>query len=64
MDFAFATVVTIAPIKSGEALSKDNLWVKRPGTGSIPAERYESLLGKRALRDLPADTHLTDKDFN
>ena len=48
MDFAFATVVTIAPIKAGEALTKQNLWVKRPGTGSIPAERYESLLGKKA----------------
>ena len=62
MDFAFATVVTIAPIKAGEALSKQNLWVKRPGTGSIPAEQYESLLGKKAVRDLPADQHLTLSD--
>ena len=63
MDFAFATVVTIAPIKSGETLTKQNLWVKRPGTGPIPADRYEALLGKRALRDLPADVHLSEKDF-
>src|SRR6187402_2779229 len=63
MDFAFATVVTIAPIKAGEALTKKNLWVKRPGTGSIAAEKYEALLGKKALRDLPADVHLTEKDF-
>lgn len=62
MDFAFATVVTIAPIKAGEALTKQNLWVKRPGTGSIPAEQYESLLGKRAARDLPADVHLNLND--
>jgi sialic acid synthase SpsE len=62
MDFAFATVVTIAPIKAGEALTKQNLWVKRPGTGSIPAEHYESLLGKKAMRDLPADIHLTLTD--
>jgi sialic acid synthase SpsE len=64
MDFAFATVVTIAPIKAGEALTKQNLWVKRPGTGSIPAERYESLLGKKATRDIPADQHLGDADFS
>ena len=63
MDFAFATVVTIAPIKAGEKLTKQNLWVKRPGTGSIPAERYEELLGRRASRDLAADVHLTDADF-
>ena len=62
MDFAFATVVTIAPIKAGEALTKHNLWVKRPGTGSIPAERYDELLGKKARRDLPADTHLSLDD--
>ena len=61
MDFAFATVVTIAPIKAGEALTKQNLWVKRPGTGSIPAEQYESLLGKKAARDL-ARRHSSHSD--
>ena len=64
MDFAFATVVTIAPIKAGEVLTAKNLWVKRPGTGSIPAEQYESLLGRKAARDLPADTHLMQSDFS
>jgi sialic acid synthase SpsE len=64
MDFAFATVVTIAPIKAGELLTKQNLWVKRPGTGSIPAERYESLLGKKANRDLPTDMHLSLSDLS
>jgi sialic acid synthase SpsE len=64
MDFAFATVVTIAPIKAGEMLSRKNLWVKRPGTGSIPAEQYEALLGKKALRDLPADVHLAPTDID
>jgi len=63
MDFAFATVVTIAPIRAGETLSKKNLWVKRPGTGPIPAEQYESLLGRKALRDLPADVHLAPTDI-
>ena len=64
MDFAFATVVTIRAIKAGEALTKENLWVKRPGTGSIPAERYEEMLGQTAIRDLPSDTHLTLQDIN
>lgn len=63
MDFAFATVVTIAPIKAGEELTAKNLWVKRPGTGAIPAERYESLLGRKAARDIASDTHLTDPDI-
>lgn len=63
MDFAFATVVTIQPIKAGEAFTAKNLWVKRPGTGAIPAERYEELLGKTARRDLPTNTHLAAGDF-
>jgi N-acetylneuraminate synthase len=41
-----------------------NLWVKRPGTGEILAERFESILGKKATRDIAADTHLTVSDFN
>jgi N-acetylneuraminate synthase len=63
IDFAFATVVTIASIKKGEAFTMKNLWVKRPGTGKIAADRFESILGKRASRDIPADTHLAETDF-
>lgn len=63
MDFAFATVVTIAPIQAGEVFTASNLWVKRPGVGAIPAEKYEEILGKRACRNLPADTHLAMNDF-
>ncbi|MGQ0684313.1 N-acetylneuraminate synthase family protein [Bradyrhizobium sp.] len=62
IDFAFATVVTIAPIRAGEAYTKDNIWVKRPGTGELLAERYEDILGKVAERDLAADTHLASSD--
>ena len=61
IDFAFATVVTIKPIKAGEVFSKENLWVKRPGTGEILAERYEEILGKRAIVDIENDTQLTWK---
>jgi N-acetylneuraminate synthase len=62
IDFAFATVVTIAPIKKGERFTTANLWVKRPGTGPILAEHYEALLGRHASRDLPADVHISMDD--
>lgn len=58
IDFAFATVVTIRPVKKGEVFTKDNLWVKRPGTGEIPAEKYEEILGRRAGADIGHDTQL------
>jgi sialic acid synthase SpsE len=63
MDFAFATVVTIAEVKIGEKFTMENIWVKRPGTGAIKAEEFESILGKYANSDLEIDTHLTLKDI-
>lgn len=59
IDFAFATVVSIMPVKKGDVFSKENIWVKRPGTGDIPAVDYPKILGKKAACDIPADTHIT-----
>lgn len=58
-DFAFASVVSIRAIKKGERLSKDNIWVKRPGTGEIPAANYYKLLGKCAAVDIETDEQFT-----
>jgi N-acetylneuraminate synthase len=63
IDFAFATVVTIQPIQKGEVFSKENLWVKRPGTGSILADDYNAILGKKATKDIDTDTHLNWEDI-
>jgi sialic acid synthase SpsE len=58
IDFAFATVVTIADVKKGEEFNKSNLWVKRPGIGEIHADKYEKILGCIANCDILKDTHL------
>ena len=63
IDFAYASVVTTQPIKAGEALTTDNLWVKRPGTGAYKAKDYQHLLGKIAARDLDADILLAPEDI-
>jgi N-acetylneuraminate synthase len=63
IDFAFSTVCAIADIKKGEKLSKENIWVKRPGTGEILAEHFESLIGKTASRDILNDEQLRWEDF-
>jgi N-acetylneuraminate synthase len=63
IDFAFATVCTIAPIKKGEVLTKENIWVKRPGTGKILAEHFNNVLGKTAKRDILHDEQLVWEDF-
>ena len=63
IDFAFATVCSIATIKKGEKLTKENIWVKRPGTGKILAEHFNDLLGKTAARNIDNDEQLDFNDF-
>jgi N-acetylneuraminate synthase len=63
IDFAFATVCAIKHIKKGEILTKENIWVKRPGTGKIFAEKFDDVLGKTATRDIENDEQLNYKDF-
>lgn len=58
INFAFATVVAIQDIPEGAPFTKDNIWVKRPGTGEIPAEFYDELLTLRASTTIAADTHV------
>ena len=63
IDFAFATVCSIKTIKKGEVLSMENIWVKRPGTGTIMAEHFNSILGKKATRNIENDEQLNWEDF-
>ena len=62
--FAYSCVVSIKPIKAGEALTKENIWVKRPGTGEILARDYQSLLGEVAAQDIESDVHLRWADVD
>jgi N-acetylneuraminate synthase len=59
MDFAFSTVVSISSIAKGEKFSKSNIWVKRPGSGEIKADKYKGLLGRKAECAIPEGIHLT-----
>lgn len=63
IDFAFSTVVTIAEVQEGEFFSKDNIWVKRPGTGEIKAEHFNSLIGKKAKKNIAIDEHVKWSDI-
>jgi len=64
IDFAYASVVTIKKIKKGEDLTRENIWVKRPGTGEIFAEYFESVLGKKASHNLEEDIQLKWSDID
>ncbi|WP_026570968.1 N-acetylneuraminate synthase [Virgibacillus senegalensis] len=62
VDFAFATVVSTKKIASGDTITKDNIWVKRPGTGEIKAEDYNRLIGRKSARTIEKDEHLSWSD--
>ena len=62
IDFAYASVVTIAPILCGEFFSKRNIWVKRPGKGGILSKDFQFILGKKALHDIPNNTQVSYHD--
>ena len=58
IDFAFATVVSIEDIQPGEAFTEENIWVKRPGTGKIPAALFGEVVGKKSNARIRAGEHI------
>ena len=58
IDFAYASVVSIADISKGEIFSKDNIWVKRPGTGPFYAKDYQNILGKTSVANIKSGEHI------
>jgi sialic acid synthase SpsE len=58
IDFAYACVVALQDIAAGEKLTRENIWVKRPGTGEIKAVDFESLLGQTVRQSIPKNAQL------
>jgi sialic acid synthase SpsE len=63
IDFAYASVVAIRPIRKGEEFDETNVWVKRPGTGRIHARDFGRVLGKKATRDLSEHAQISPEDI-
>lgn len=63
IEFAYASVVTIKPIKAGDTLTLENTWVKRPGTGPIKAYDLDTVIGRTAAHDLPESTQVAYTDL-
>ena len=65
--FAYASVVVSQKtgIKKGDLIDLTNIWVKRPGTGEIPAMRYEEIIQGNfyAVKDLAYDQQLCWSDL-
>lgn len=58
------SVVTIKPVKKGELFAeRQNVWVKRPGTG-IPSYDLPKVVGRAASRDIAAHSLLSWEDIS
>ncbi len=64
INFAYACVVSTKAIAKGEKLTKNNVWVKRPGNGEIKANEYKKILGSVARRSISAHVQLKRKDIS
>jgi sialic acid synthase SpsE len=53
-NMALHSVVSVRDIAAGATVGKDDVWVKRPGTG-IPARQLAEVVGKVARRAIAKD---------
>ena len=58
INFAYACIVAIKDIKMGEKLTKENIWVKRPGTGDILAKDFNRVLDYKAKMSINKNTQI------
>jgi sialic acid synthase len=56
------SIVTAQYVASGTTLTADLLTTKGPGTGLSP-QKMKEVIGKKAVRNIPADTVVTEKDI-
>ena len=56
------SIVSQRSIKQGSLIKRDDINFKRPGTG-IPPKDIKSIIGKKALKDIPFDSLITKKIF-
>lgn len=61
--FAFASVVAIRDISPGEALSYENIWVKRPGGGDFRPQDFDRLIGMAAKRSIHSGKQIKKEDI-
>lgn len=62
--FARGSIVADKDLKAGTTLTEADIWARRPGSGEIPADAFDSLLGKRINRDVTRNTQLQWADLD
>ncbi|MFO7559263.1 MAG: N-acetylneuraminate synthase family protein [Desulfobacterales bacterium] len=63
LKWARKSLVAVADIRAGEVILPDMIQIKRPGHG-IPPSEMESLLGKKARKDIQKDSVIVWEDID
>ncbi len=62
-EWAFRSIVTTRAVKSGDIITGEMIWAKRPGTG-IPSRFRDQIIGRRARRDIAGNKLVTWEDLD
>ena len=61
--FARGSIVADRKLVKGERIVSEAIWARRPGTGEIPASKYDELIGRRVNRDIEFNEQLRWSDL-
>ena len=62
--FARGSIVADRDLKEGERIKGEDIWARRPGNGDIPAEAFDSIIGKTINKSIAFNTQIKWSDFN
>jgi N-acetylneuraminate synthase len=62
--FARGSIVADRDLCAGDVIDNSAIWARRPGSGEIPADKFDSLIGRVVKRDLKRNTQLRWSDLD
>lgn len=62
IEFAYGSVVSLVDIEEGTFFDRDNIGIRRPGTGDFLAREFSNIIGKKAATNIKKDSLLRLSD--
>jgi N-acetylneuraminate synthase len=62
--FARGSIVADRDLVAGTILAESDIWARRPGSGEIPADQFDGLIGRCINRDLVRNTQIRWSDLD